>query len=75
MLVLVAAPVVGLAEIAALLGVTHQRAAQIVRDHGDFPEPIAELASGRVWNRAAVDAWINAHPVRPPGRPRKRPDA
>lgn len=70
-LLLVAAPVVGLAEIADLLGVTRQRANQIVRDHADFPEPIADLASGRVWHRPAVEAWIAAHPDRRPGRPQQ----
>lgn len=70
-LLLVAAPVVGLAEIAELLGVSRQRAVQIVRDHADFPEPVADLASGRVWHRPSVDAWMAAHPDRKPGRPRK----
>lgn len=71
-LLFVTAPVVGVAEIAELLGVSRQRAIQIVRDHADFPEPVADLASGRVWHRPSVDAWIAAHPDRKPGRPRKR---
>ncbi len=60
---------VGLTEIAAMLGVSRQRASQIVRDYDDFPAPVAELASGRIWETAAVEAWAAAHPVRPPGRP------
>ncbi len=60
---------VGLSEIAAMLGVSRQRAGQLVRDYEDFPSPVAELASGRIWETAAVEAWANAHPVRPPGRP------
>ena len=60
---------VGLTEIATLLGVTRQRAGQIARDYEDFPAPVAELASGRIWETAAVEGWAEAHPVRPPGRP------
>lgn len=70
MLLFVAAPVAGIAEIAELLGVSRQRAVQIVRDHADFPDPLAELASGRIWHRPSVEAWIAAHPDRKPGRPR-----
>ena len=60
---------VGLSEIATMLGVSRQRADQLVRDYEDFPAPVAELASGRIWETSAVEAWANAHPVRPPGRP------
>jgi hypothetical protein len=59
----------GLSEIATMLGVSRQRAGQLVRGYHDFPPPVAELASGRIWETAAVEAWTNAHPVRPPGRP------
>lgn len=64
---------VGLSEIAAMFGVSRQRASQIVRDYDDFPAPVAELASGRIWETAAVEAWAEAHPVRPPGRPTADP--
>ncbi len=64
---------VGLTEIAAMLGVSRQRASQIVRDYDDFPAPVAALASGRIWETAAVEAWAEAHPVRPPGRPATEP--
>ena len=60
---------VGLSEIATMLGVSRQRASQLVRDYDDFPAPVAELASGRIWETETVEAWANAHPVRPPGRP------
>jgi prophage regulatory protein len=60
---------VGLSEIAAMLGVSRQRVGQLARDYDDFPAPVAELASGRIWERTSVEAWANAHPVRPPGRP------
>jgi hypothetical protein len=32
---------------------------QITRSEG-FPQPVAELASGRIWNREAVIAWAKA---------------
>lgn len=60
---------VGLSEIATMLGVSRQRVGQLVRDYDDFPPPVAELASGRIWETVAVEAWAKAHPVRPPGRP------
>jgi predicted DNA-binding transcriptional regulator AlpA len=72
MLSLVAAAVVGVSEIAELLGVTPQRAGQIARDYADFPAPITTLAAGRVWDRQAVKAWIAKHPDRRGGRPPKK---
>lgn len=48
---------VGVQEIAKLLGVTRQRVDRITRTHKDFPTPVAELASGRVWKRADIEAW------------------
>lgn len=47
---------VGVREIAKLLGVTRQRADQLSRTKG-FPEPVAELATGRIWYRAEAVAW------------------
>ena len=69
MVVLMTSHLVGLSEIATMLGVSRQRAGQIVRDYDDFPPPVAELASGRIWETTAVEAWAKAHPVRLPGRP------
>lgn len=51
---------VGTAEIAEMLGVSRQRVDVITRTHGDFPEPEAELASGRVWLRSAVEEWARS---------------
>lgn len=65
---------VGLSEVAEIIRVSRQRALQLVRDYADFPAPLAELAAGRVWDRAAVEAWASAHPERRPGRPRKVTD-
>jgi prophage regulatory protein len=46
-------------EIAAMLGVSRQRVDQLTRTVG-FPEPAAELAIGRVWERVDVEAWARA---------------
>lgn len=58
----------GVSEIAAMLGVSRQRADQLSRSYADFPEPEARLSVGRVWTREAVERWIAAHPDRPHGR-------
>ena len=47
---------VGVREIGKLLTVSRQRADQLVRTKG-FPEPVADLASGRIWERGAVVCW------------------
>jgi hypothetical protein len=48
---------VGVAEIAEMLGISRQRVDAIVRTHGDFPLPVAELTAGRIWQRRDVEAW------------------
>lgn len=58
----------GIAEMAALLGVSRQRVDQLSATHVDFPRPEAELAAGRIWSRAAVEGWLAAHGERRPGR-------
>ena len=59
----------GMAEVQQLLGgVSRQRAAQIVARPG-FPAPLDTLATGRIWDRDAVVAWIAEH------RPTQRDDA
>jgi hypothetical protein len=62
---------VGVSEIGRMLGVTRQRAVQVISDYSDFPEPTATLAAGRIWQREAVEGWMARHPERRPGR-RKR---
>lgn len=63
-------PVLGIAELAAMLDVSRQRASQVARTAA-FPRPYAELASGPIWFapnvRRFVDEW-----ERKPGRPRKQ---
>ncbi len=47
-------------EAAALLGVSRQRLLQLIEAHPDFPEPTV-LSVGRIWARADVEAWAEAH--------------
>ncbi len=41
-------------------GVSRQRVYQITT-RPDFPEPLAELAAGKVWSREDVQRWITEH--------------
>ena len=49
----------GIREIAAMLGVSPQRVDQLSNTAG-FPAPEAQLASGRIWTRAAIEKWAKA---------------
>jgi hypothetical protein len=60
---------VGVAELAELCGVTRQRASALARSSG-FPEPLAELASGPVWDLRMVERFVREWP-RKSGRPAK----
>lgn len=53
---------VGVREIGTLLAVSRQRADQWTRTTG-FPDPVVELASGRVWQKEPVMKWAaRQHP-------------
>jgi DNA-binding CsgD family transcriptional regulator/predicted DNA-binding transcriptional regulator AlpA len=58
----------GVAEIAAMLGVSRQRVAQLMDSYEDFPSPEAELSAGRIWARSAIETWLANHPERGPGK-------
>src|SRR5687767_1856919 len=47
----------GVAEIAAMLGLSRQRVNQLIQSP-DFPAPEAELSAGRIWSREAVETWV-----------------
>lgn len=47
---------VGVAEIADMLGVTRTRVTQLAKTYG-FPEPVARLAAGPVWQRRDIEEW------------------
>lgn len=58
-----------MAEIQQMLGgVSRQRASEIA-GRPTFPAPLDTLATGRIWSRAAVAAWIAEH------RPTQRDDS
>lgn len=50
---------VGVTEAARLLGWDRRRVATYV-ERGSFPEPVAHLASGRIWRREDVEAFAAA---------------
>jgi prophage regulatory protein len=47
---------VGITEIATMLGVSTQRVSQLSRGAA-FPEPVAKLAAGWIWKLEDVQAW------------------
>jgi predicted DNA-binding transcriptional regulator AlpA len=49
----------GITEIARLLGVSRQRAHQLAHSE-DFPEPVAVLAAGPIWETTQIEAWAAA---------------
>jgi predicted DNA-binding transcriptional regulator AlpA len=59
----------GLAEVADLLGVSTQRVDQLAHRE-DFPRSIAELKGGRIWRRRDIEAWAKptSSQVSPIGR-------
>lgn len=59
--------VVGVSELAEMLGVSRQRASELARSPG-FPAPFTMLAAGPVWIEPNVSDYIKTW-VRKPGRP------
>lgn len=47
---------VGLHEVAEMLGVSRQRADQLARER-DFPKPVADIKAGRIWREADIEKW------------------
>jgi predicted DNA-binding transcriptional regulator AlpA len=47
---------VGVAEVADMLGVSRQRVHQLATQQG-FPDPIARLSAGLVWRRTDIKRW------------------
>ena len=46
----------GTTEIAKLLGVSRQRVGQLAQSES-FPEPVARLAAGPIWESADIERW------------------
>lgn len=57
----------GLAEVAAILGVSKQRVRELTQRE-DFPPPVAQLSGGAIYVKSTVEAFNN-HWNRKPGRP------
>jgi hypothetical protein len=62
---------VGVAEVAEILGVSKQRVSAL-RDEPWFPRPITQLASGPVWSAAGIRKFSRGWSRRP-GRPMAKP--
>ncbi|RLV64275.1 serine/threonine protein kinase [Streptomyces sp. CBMAI 2042] len=59
----------GVAEVAKALGVSAQRVA-VLRQRASFPDPVAEIAQGPIWNLDVIEAWSSSSWRRTgPGRP------
>ncbi len=59
----------GVTEVAALLGVSRQRVAELRCKRG-FPAPIAEISAGPIWKVSSLNRFLETWERRP-GRPRK----
>lgn len=59
---------IGVAELAALLNVSRQRASELAHTRG-FPKPLFTLKAGPVWRRSTVARYA-AEWEHQPGRPR-----
>lgn len=49
----------GPAEVQRILGVSRQRVVQLAAEN-DFPEPLAKLEMGSVWDASSIRAWARA---------------
>jgi serine/threonine protein kinase len=58
----------GVTEVAAILGMSRQRVARL-RERPDFPDPIAELAQGPIWDLDEINAWDGSGLRLSSGRP------
>jgi hypothetical protein len=65
----VTSALVGVSEAAQILGWDRRRVITYV-DRGSFPEPVARLASGRVWRRDEIAAFARAFARRQAARRR-----
>ena len=63
-------PLVGIAEVADVLGVSKQRASELSRQPS-FPRPLAALAAGPIWDRFAIARFVERWPRRRTGRPKQ----
>jgi hypothetical protein len=59
---------IGMKELGIMLGKGSKRGETVARSYAhhvsrdrSFPEPVAEPASGRLWRRRDVEAWLDQH--------------
>jgi predicted DNA-binding transcriptional regulator AlpA len=58
MVSLVKNDLVGIWEIAEMLGISRQRVHAIAKTDDSFPEPRAQLHAGLIWNRNDIESWV-----------------
>jgi len=58
----------GVSEVAVLLGVSRQQVTKL-RERPEFPSPMAEIASGPIWDLDELERWLSSGVRRSPGRP------
>lgn len=46
----------GMSDVAELLGVSRQRAHQLAKAEG-FPKPVGQVGARLVWTRTAIEKW------------------
>ncbi|MDP1794290.1 MAG: hypothetical protein Q8K63_09160 [Acidimicrobiales bacterium] len=51
------AELVGVGEVAEILGVSRQRVHQLKAAHADFPEPLGRLRAGYIWRKQDIVRW------------------
>lgn len=51
---------VGISEIAEMLGVTRGRVGQMQHDPG-FPKPLGRPKAGPIWKRQTIERWAKVH--------------
>src|ERR1041385_7123144 len=52
---------VGIGEIAEIAATTKQAVSNWRQRYPSFPPPVTELQSGPVWNKEAIEAWLQAY--------------
>lgn len=65
---LFAVVLMGVSEIADMLGVSRQQVHKLAQ-RPDFPPPLAVLRVGKIWRASDIEKWAQTRPQ--PGRPEK----
>ncbi|GAA4926720.1 helix-turn-helix transcriptional regulator [Actinoplanes utahensis] len=59
----------GAHEVRARIGlISRQRVYQLAK-RADFPQPVADLAQGKIWLADEIEAWLDARRIRLEPRP------